>query len=553
MQPTPAPTPAPTPWSPLRVGVFRALWIATVASNVGSWMHDVGASWMMTSLSPDPLMVALVQAAGSLPMFLFALPSGVMADIVDRRKYLLFAQLWMLVAAAVLGVLAIAGLVTPGVLLAATFALSIGAAMSAPPFQAIVPDLVPKAELPGAIALNSLGINISRAIGPALGGVILSLFGPPAVFLLNAVSVLGILAVLWRWKSEPVVKRLPPEHFLPAVRAGMRYVHAAPLLRAVMARAIAFFLFGSAAWALLPIIARRELGLGPGGYGGLLAAIGVGAIAGALLLPRLRTRLSADALTVAASLVFAGSTLALGLVRNPLVIAGVLLFSGFAWIAVLSTLNVGAQRSSAGWVKARALATYLTVFYGAMTAGSALWGKLAAMLGTPTSLIIASIGMALASATVLRWRLDMTPDLDLSPSAHLGEPLLADEPADDAGPVLITVEYQVLPADVPAFIRAVHGLRKVRRRGGALSWGIYEDSAEQGRFIETFVVESWLEHRRQHDRFTRNDQRIKQQVDALHVGPARPRVAHYVAPSGKPSERGAVHPTDRPGPVPAAH
>jgi MFS family permease len=552
MQATPA-TPAVTPWSPLRVGVFRALWIATVASNVGSWMHDVGASWMMTSLSPDPLMVALVQAAGSLPMFLFALPSGVMADIVDRRKYLLFAQLWMLVAAAALGVLAIAGLVTPGVLLAATFALSIGAAMSAPPFQAIVPDLVPKAELPGAIALNSLGINISRAIGPALGGVILSLFGPPAVFLLNAVSVLGILAVLWRWKSEPVVKRLPPEHFLPAVRAGMRYVHAAPLLRAVMARAIAFFLFGSAAWALLPIIARRELGLGPGGYGGLLAAIGVGAIAGALLLPRLRTRLSADALTVAASLVFAASTLALGLVRNPLVVAGVLLFSGFAWIAVLSTLNVGAQRSSAGWVKARALATYLTVFYGAMTAGSALWGKLAATLGTPTSLIIASIGMALASATVLRWRLDMTPDLDLSPSAHLGEPLLADEPADDAGPVMITVEYQVQPADVPAFIREVHGLRKVRRRGGALSWGIYEDSAVQGRFIETFVVESWLEHRRQHDRFTRNDQRIKQLVDAFHVGPERPRVAHYVAPSGKPSERGAVHPTDPPGPVPTAH
>ena len=529
--------PATTPWSPLRVGVFRALWIATVASNVGSWMHDVGASWMMTSLSPDPLMVALVQAAGSLPMFLFALPSGVMADIVDRRKYLLFAQLWMLVAAATLGVLAMAGLVTPVVLLGATFALSIGAAMSAPPFQAIVPDLVPKAELPGAIALNSLGINISRAIGPALGGVILSLAGPPAVFLLNAVSVLGILAVLWRWKSEPVVKRLPPEHFLPAVRAGMRYVHAAPLLRAVMARAIAFFLFGSAAWALLPIIARRELGLGPGGYGGLLAAIGLGAIAGALLLPRLRKKLSADALTVAASLVFAASTLALGLVCSPLVIAGVLLFSGFAWIAVLSTLNVGAQRSSAGWVKARALATYLTVFYGAMTAGSALWGKLAAMLGTPTSLIIASIGMALASATALRWRLDMTPDLDLSPSAHLGEPLLAAEPADDAGPVLITVEYQVHPDDVPAFVREVHGLRKVRRRGGALSWGIYEDSASQGRFIETFVVESWLEHRRQHDRFTRNDQRIKQQVDAFHIGPDRPRVAHYVAPSGTLSDR----------------
>lgn len=519
-----------SPWSPLRGRVFRALWIATVASNVGSWMHDVGASWMMTSLSPNPLMVALVQAAGSLPMFLFALPSGVMADIVDRRKYLLFAQGWMLLAAAALGVLAIAGMVTPLVLLIATFVLSMGAAMSAPPFQAIVPDLVDKADLAPAIALNSLGINISRAIGPALGGVVLSFFGPPAVFLLNAVSVVGVLAVLWYWRAEPKPQRLPAEHFFPAIRAGLRYAHAAPLLRAVMARSVAFFLFGSGAWALLPVIARRELGLGPGGYGGLLAAIGVGAIAGALMLPRLRTKLSADALVVSASAVLAACILGMALVRDPVMLGGVMLFVGFSWIAVLSTLNVGAQRGSAGWVKARALAIYLMVFYGSMTLGSAIWGQLASMFGTPTSLIVAGVGLLLASATALRWRLDMTPELDLSPAGSLRQPNIASSPAHDAGPVMITLEYLVPDVSAAAFRKAIQEMRRVRRRGGALSWGIYEDASQPGRYVETFVVASWLEYLRQRDRFSENDRAIKAAVDGFHHGADGPKVSHLIAP-----------------------
>jgi MFS family permease len=519
-----------SPWSPLRSPVFRAIWLATVASNIGTWMHDVGASWMMTSLSPNPLMVALVQAATSLPMFLFALPSGVMADIVDRRKYLIFSQIWTLVTAATLGVLALAGVVTPVVLLLATFVLSIGAAMSAPPFQAIVPELVSRNDLPAAIALNSLGINISRAIGPAVGGVLLSLLGPPAVFLLNAVSVLGVMVVLLRWKREPKPQRLPAEHFVPAIRAGLRYAQAAPLLRAVAARAVAFFIFGSAAWALLPVLARRELGLGPGGYGAMLTAIGAGAIVGAVVLPRLRARLSADALTVLASLIFAASMLGLALSRNVLLLGVLLLCAGLAWIAVLSTLQVGAQRSSAGWVKARALAIYLTVFYGSMTAGSAIWGQTAAELGTPTALILASIGMVLSCTTALRWRLGMSPDLDLTPSVYLGKPETHDEPAYDAGPVMINVEYRVAPEDTVAFRAAIQEMRRVRRRGGALSWGIFQDAADPGRYIETFVVESWLEHLRQHERFTENDMAIATRVNRFHSGPGKPRVEHMIAP-----------------------
>lgn len=485
---------------------------------------------MMTSLSPDPLMVALVQAAASLPMFLFALPSGVMADIVDRRKYLIFAQIWMLLAAAILGFLALANLVTPIVLLISSFMLSVGAAMSAPPFQAIVPELVPKEDLPAAVALNSLGINISRAIGPAVGGLLLSLSGPAAVFLLNAVSVVGVLVVVWRWKREVKPQRLPAEHFLPAIRAGVRYAQSAPLLRTVLVRAMAFFIFGSAAWALLPLIARHKLGLGPGGYGGLLTAIGVGAVIGALLLPRLRARFAADSLTVIASLIFAASMLGLAVVDNVLLLAAILLFSGLAWIAMLSTLNVGAQRSSAGWVKARALAIYLTVFYGSMAGGSAIWGRTASAIGSSGALIIASIGMALSCSAALRWRLNMSPDLDLTPSPHLPKPQTHDEPAYDAGPVMVTVEYRIAAENTVPFRDAVRELRQVRRRGGALTWGVFEDTAMPGRYVETFVVESWLEHLRQHDRFTENDKKLLLRASAFHTGPGKPQVEHLIAP-----------------------
>ncbi|MBF8176729.1 MFS transporter [Herminiimonas contaminans] len=519
-------------FSPLHNKLFRALWLATVASNIGTWMHDVGAGWMMTSLSTDPFMVALVQAATSLPMFLFALPSGVLADIIDRRKYLLFAQFWMLITAAVLSALAFVGMVTPEILLAATFFLGVGAAMAAPPFQAIVPDLVAKEDLAAAVALNSLGINISRAIGPALAGIILSFAGPAVVFTLNALSVLGVVAVLYFWQSPKKVQRLPAEHFLPAVRAGLRYVHAAPVLRVVLIRAVAFFVFGSAAWALLPLVARNGLALGAGGYGILLACIGLGAVVGALVLPGMRKRYSNDVLALGATLIFAASMLALAMMKSAVLLGVILLFSGFAWIAMLSILNVGAQRSSAGWVKARALAVYLVVFFGSMAAGSAIWGQTAGKLGTSNALIIAAVGMVLFCATALRWRLDLSPDLNLAPSKHLSKHDVGDGaagPAHDSGPVMITVEYLVAPENQAEFKIAVQEMRRVRRRGGALTWGIFEDTVQPGRYIETFVVESWLEHLRQEDRFTENDKAITLRAHSFHIGPDAPRTEHFIA------------------------
>ena len=520
---------AASPWQPLRQPVFRMLWIATVVSNIGSWMNDVGVNWTMLTLSADPLSVALVQAASSLPMFLFALPSGVMADIVDRRKYLLFSQIWVFIAAAGLTLLSFTGHVTPLVLLIAAFLMSTGAAMSSPPFQAIVPDLVKKRELSAAIALNSLGINISRAIGPALGGLILSFSGPWMVFLLNALSVLGVAWVLYRWKAEPTVQRLPPEHFFSAVRAGLRYVHAAPVLRNVLVRTVAFFLFSSAGWALLPLVARRELNLGPGGYGIMLAFIGVGAVCGAVLLPRLRKLFNPDRLMVLASLLFGVTMLALAFVRHFWLLNAFEFFTGFAWIAVLSTLNVGAQRSAAKWVKARALAVYLTVFFGSMTVGSALWGQLASHYGIPVSLTVATLGIALASLTVLRWRLDMDPDLNLDIS-EIKEPVPALDIHHDRGPVRVSYEYLIRPEDAKGFTHCMQDMRRVRRRGGAMNWSVYEDILQPGIFVETFVVGSWMEHLRQLERYTMNDQKIQTRVYAFHQGDKVPQARYLVAP-----------------------
>lgn len=524
--------PSASAWQPLHQRVFRMLWIATVVSNIGSWMSDIGVNWTMLSLSADPLAVALVQAASSLPMFLFVLPAGVLADIIERRKILLFSQVWSFCAAAGLALLSFTGNVTPEVLLAATFLLSTGAALSSPAFQAIVPDLVDKQELSPAIALNSLGINISRAIGPALGGLILSFAGPWMVFLLNTLSVVGVAVVLHRWKPQATVQRLPPEHFFTAIRGGLRYVHAAPVLQNVLARTVAFFLFGSAGWAMLPLVARRELGLGPGGYGIMLACIGVGAICGAVVLPKLRKRLNADQMMVAASLLFAITMLALAFIRHVWLLNAFEFFTGFSWIAVLSTLNVGAQRSAARWVKARALAVYLTVFFGSMTVGSAIWGKLASEFGVAWSLCAATVGMVLGATTVLRWRLEKDAALNLDILDPAGGTANITIP-HERGPVMVSCEYRIDPQDAHEFTLAMQDMRRVRRRTGAMGWAVYEDAVQPGVFVETWVMGSWIEHLRQHERHTVNDQRIRERVLAFHQSDEPPVVRHLVAPAGR--------------------
>lgn len=515
---------------PLSFPMYRALWIATVVSNVGTWMHDVGAGWLMTSLSPSPLFVALVQTATTLPMFLLALPAGALADIVDRRRMLLAAQLLGLLAATLLAVLTMQDLATPAVLLAATFVLGTAAALSAPVFQAIVPELVGNEALPDAIALNSLGINISRAIGPALGGVVVALAGTPAVFALNALSVVGVLVVLLRWKRPSAAHTLPPEHFFGALKAGYRYSRHSPALRLVLVRAVGYFVFGSALWAMLPLVARHGLGLEASGYGALLGCMGGGAVAGAILLKRLRKSVPANALTVLATLLLAFSMLALALATRAWIAGAVMFTAGLGWIAMLTSLNVAAHMASPGWVKARALAVYLLIFQGAMTGGSILWGTLATATSVATALVVAALGQGVTVLLAFRWRLPQDSTADLAPSNHWAEPVVSVQPTEDRGPVLIEIEYRVEPERLADFVVALRRFKSVRHRDGAIRWDVWEDVAEPGRVIETFVVESWLEHQRQHARVTRADQLDQEILLEFHLGDHPPNVRHLLRP-----------------------
>jgi len=510
--------------------VFRALWIATVISNVGTWMHDVGAAWLMTSLSPSPLLVALVQGATTMPMFLLALPAGAMADIVDRRRMLLAAQTLGLVTAALLALATWQGLTTPYLLLAATFVLGTAAALSAPVFQAIVPELVDEKALPDAVALNGLGINISRAIGPAVGGVIVAMAGPPAVFALNAVSVITVLGVLYFWKRSATVHALPPEHFLGALKAGLRYARHAPALRLVLIRAVGFFIFGSALWAMLPLVARRGLGLDAAGYGALLGCMGAGAVMGALLLRRLRKRMSANNISIGATALLALATLSLAQSSSVWVAGGVMALAGLAWIGMLTSLNVAAQLALPTWVKARGLAVYLLVFQGAMTGGSFLWGLLASRADVATALTVAAIGQGVALVLALIWRLPSDKGVDLGPSQHWAEPVLAIPAANDRGPVAVEIEYRVHPDRQADFIAALRRFSATRRRDGALRWDVWEDIAEPGRVVESFVVESWLEHKRQHARVTHADRADQELLDTFHIGDEPPVVRHLLRP-----------------------
>lgn len=527
--PTGAPAQSGT-WSPLRNPFFRALWIATVASNVGTWMQDVGAGWLMTDLAPVPLMVALVQAASSLPMFLLALPAGALADIVDRRRLLLVTQAWMLAAALGLGALTVAGKTGPAALLAFTFLLGLGTALNAPAWQAIIPEVVSRDKLPAAVALGSIGINVARAVGPALGGAAIAALGPGAPFLLNAASFLGAMVVLWRWKREPREDPLSTERFVSAMRAGVRYAIHAPPLQAVLVRTAAFIVPGSALWALLPLVASTELGQGPQGYGMLLGALGVGAVTGAMILPRLRRHLSVDLLTAAATVVFAGATLALALVRHFALLCGLMALGGGAWLTLLSTFNTAAQTAIPSWVRARAMAIYfMLVFFGGLALGSVLWGAIATGVGTSVALLLASGGVVLGLMAAARWRLAAGGALNLSPSHHWPAPHIMLEPAPEDGPVLVTVEYRIAAEDIPAFLTAARALRLDRRRNGAMRWGLYHDLASPGRYVESFVVESWAEHLRQHERSTEEDRAVEEQARRYHSGGEPPAVSHWLA------------------------
>lgn len=516
-------------WSPLSESVFRALWIATVASNIGTWMQDVGESWLMVSFTKSPILVALVETAGSLPVVLLALPAGALADVVDRRRLLLITQSWMLVLAGLLGFLTLAGMVTPWLLLFLSFALGLGSAMNGPAFQAIIPDLVPRRELPAAVTLTGVAINVSRAVGPALGGLLVAAAGSGVVFLLNAVSFLAVILVIYRWQPARKESTLPPEHIFGAMRAGVRYVRHAPELRAAYIRTGVFIVCASALWALLPLHARLALGLGSFGYGVLLGCIGIGAVSGAVFLPRVRQIVSNDLLVVAGSLIFASATAVLAYVKVPVLAGFAMLFAGVSWIAVLSSFNTAAQTAAPPWVRARALSIYLLVLMGGLAAGSAVWGTVASRFGVKAALNGAALGLILGIAARFRYRLVDSNELSVTPAALWPEPVIVMEPKPEHGPVLVQVEYRIDPKRASEFRQAMKDLRRIRLRDGASSWGLFHDPAEPGRFVESFLVESWAEHMRQHGRATEADREIEDRISAFHIGKDEPVVTHLVA------------------------
>jgi MFS family permease len=519
----------PGAWAPLQTALFRNLWIATIVSNVGTWMQDVGAGWLMTSLSSSPSIVALVEAADSFPLMLLALPAGALADIVDRRRLLIVIQFYLLIVTGTLGILTLLDMVTAWMLLGFVFILGVGNAVMLPAWSAIVPELVPHDEMPAAVALNSVAINAARAIGPAIAGVLVAAVGVWLVFMLNALSYVGILAVLLRWRREHHKSTLPAERFLTAIRVGMRFVMHTHALQVVLIRGGAFFVFASATWSLFPLIVRRELGRGPEIYGLLLTCIGIGAVIGAMLLPRVRARISRDALVAGSSALYALAALALAYVQNIGLLAVAMLATGVAWISILSALQVTAQMTLPGWVRARGLASFFVVFMAGMTLGSILWGQVATRIGIPAALTIAALGMVAAIGLTWRFKLGQHQVLDFRPTLDWPAPVLAETPEPDSGPVMVTIEYRVQPAKRAQFVAAMQAVREMRRRNGAYFWELFHDSADTARFVECFMDESWIEHLRQHERASVSDREIRERAKQFMVEGESTRSQHWLA------------------------
>jgi len=523
---------APGAWSPLKIGLFRAMWLAILGSNVGTWINDVAAAWVMAERTGSPLMVALVQSATTVPVVLLALVAGTLADIVDRRRYLLFTQGWMLLVAATLATLTGLSMLTPGLLVALTFAMGCGAAMAMPAQAAIVSELVPRPMLASAVALNSIGINIARSLGPAIGGLIVAQLGPSWAFGLNALSFAAMLIVLTRWTPDATASTLPPEGFGAGLRAGLRYALRAGRLQAVLVKSAGFFFFASAVTALLPLVVRGEMHGGAGLYGILLGCIGIGAVTGALVLPTLRARMDRDLLVLLATLACALSLFGLAWLRHMALLPVAMLVNGFAWITVLSSLQIAAQTAVPPWVRARALSLYIMVFSLGMAAGGLSWGSIAQRTSIPLALTIASVGAVIAGLLVWRVRIAGSEELDLRPAGYWPAPELAVPVAHDRGPVLVTVEYRIADADRATFHALMGELGRARRRDGAVLWGVAEDVATPGIHLEYFVTSSWVEHLRQHERVTAEDRDHQQKVRALHRGEHAPIVRHFVGGHG---------------------
>jgi len=533
-----------TAWSPLSHPLFRNRWLASVVSNIGTWMQDTAATWLMTIMTGSPFLIALMQTAASLPVLVFGLPAGATADILDRRRLLMFWQTWMLVAAVLLSVFTLGGGIGPALLLGLTLLLNVGAAMNNPAWQAIVPELVPRSELAGAISLNSAGYNLARAVGPALGGLVVAGFatvmtGAGIVFFINALSFAFVIAVLYAWHRRPLhTSALPAERMLGSMRAGLRYVrHSAPI-RGILVRTFLLTSSVSAMWALLAVVAQRDLARGALGYGLLNASIGAGAVIGAFGLTRIRAAMSAHAVITASSITFAGTLLVMAFSHHLWLVVPALLAAGVAWTSTTSTFNIAVQVSAPSWVQARLLGTYQMTFQAGMAIGSAFWGAVAERASTPVALTAAAAALLVGLPLSRRYRILAGEPGDLTSAAQAkalnrSAPTVVIELDPDEGPVMVSVDYQIDAAEADAFVGAIHDLRAIRLRDGAVRWGLFHDAADESHYVETFLVESWAEYLRQRERMTMTDRDVRDRVYRYQRGSIPPPVSRMIyVPTG---------------------
>ncbi|TGE06164.1 MFS transporter [Hymenobacter fodinae] len=528
---TPTPSTAASPFTPLKIPFFRMLWIASFVSNIGTWMQNVGAVGLMTQLTPSPVLVALLQTASALPVFLLSLPAGALADLVDRRKMLLLTQTWMAVTALLLATVTLLGYTTPWLLLTLTFLLGLGGALNNPVWQTVTPELVPRTELPQAIALNSVSFNLARAFGPALGGLVIGYFSSGAAFMLNGISFVATIYMVWSWKRAPqATSALAGERILAAIRGGIRYARFAPPVQNILVRGVSFTFGASALFALMPAVVARRLQEPTSFYSLLLSCMGLGAVIGAFILPRLNQRLNINARVTLATIAFASGLGGLAFVDNHWVLYGLLTLVGLAWMLVLNSFSVGVQTVVPRWVQARTISLYLLTIQGGMALGSVVWGSVAERLGLAPALAGAATWLLLSTLLVFRFSLRNGDDLDFTPARPRIEPVLALDPIPNEGPVIITTIYRVAPADQRAFLGIMEQLARIRRREGAIRVGTYADMADPTRLVEYFMVESWEEHAQQHERGVGQDEdTLKKQARQFHQGPEPPVVSHLLA------------------------
>ncbi|CAN7276144.1 MFS transporter [Pararhizobium sp. LjRoot255] len=517
-----------SPLAPFRHDTFRIIWVASLASNFGGLVQAVGAAWMMTSITDSVNMVALVQASTSLPIMLFSLVSGALADNFDRRRIMLIAQCFMLAVSALLTVCTYFGLVTPWLLLLFTFLIGCGTALNNPSWQASVGDMVPRDVLPAAVALNSMGFNITRSVGPAIGGAIVAAAGAAAAFAANTLSYFALLFALIRWRREVTLSTLPRESMGRAISAGLRYVAMSPNIGKVLFRGFVFGLSASAILALLPLVARDLVAGGPLTYGIMLGAFGLGAIGGALLSARLRERLSSEWIVRIAFAGFAVSTLVTASSPYGWLTSLALLLSGAGWVLALSLFNTTVQLSTPRWVVGRALSLYQTTTFGGIAAGSWMWGQAAETYGPANALIASAALMVVGAAIGVRLPLPEFQSLNLDPLNRFSEPLLKLDLKPRSGPIVVMIDYDIADGDVPDFLTAMAERRRIRIRDGAGQWGLMRDLENPTVWTETYHVPTWVEYVRHNQRRTQADAEIGDRLLELHRGETPPRVHRMI-------------------------